>query len=88
MKWEKIFLLISTSFLIIGLTLFFIGFHNVDNAWNMVRLECLFDIELVDETLSGMILDESEIYKLGFKLMYSGLMCFIFSFLFLFFGSF
>lgn len=43
---------------ILGTVIFFMGFHNIDNAWNM-RGECW------DTSLAGLKLTKSQLYQTG-----------------------
>jgi len=52
------------SFLI-SITLFFIGFHNIDLGYNLNIINCENNLNLVDVSLNGVIYEPSELYLLG-----------------------
>lgn len=51
--------------LVVGLCLFFIGMHDIDNAWNMSST-CW------DSDLLGNLYTRAELYKLGLALCFAG----------------
>jgi hypothetical protein len=56
---------IYLAMLIVSVMAFFIGYHNVDLSVNFMRFEERYDIDLVDMTLGGKIVELEEGYRMG-----------------------
>ena len=61
------------AFLISGVTTFFTGFHNIDLAFNIDRINECSDFDLVDVTLEGDILTPSQLHAAGLIQIKQGL---------------
>jgi hypothetical protein len=57
---------ITLALLIFSLSLFWIGFHNVDQAWNLRYVNNKFNVDLVEITFHETYWTEDQVYKIGF----------------------
>jgi len=62
---SSILLFMAIVLLISGVCLFWIGFHNIDLAWNMKNLDCTYGYEFVDLGNDYVERDASTLYRLG-----------------------
>lgn len=69
---------VSLVLLLIGITLFFIGLHNIDIAWNM---NLVGENWKYDMNIKGEIKTSREIYIDAWNILYSGLVFFALTFL-------
>ena len=68
---------LSLIALLIGLTLVFIGTHNIDIAWNMNQLEVwVYDVNLMREAKTA-----GEIYLNGLSMLLAGVFFLVLAFL-------
>ena len=58
--------------LLAGITLFFVGVHNSDNSWNMLRLEAATGVTFVDRSIAGTQYDAEQLFGLGVHLTFIG----------------
>jgi hypothetical protein len=65
--------LVSIVSLVFGISIFWIGFHNLDLGQNMRWLEATFDLDLVDHTSQGNIVTGEEAYRMGTSQILHGL---------------
>jgi len=53
--------------LIFGVKSYYIGFHNIDTAYNMINLESKYNIKLLDIATNEKMYSQTEIYHLGIR---------------------
>jgi hypothetical protein len=57
---------------IIGCAFFFLGWHNIDNAWNLHYVNKNFCLNLSDSNFHGYLFGEEELYKNGVAMLLLG----------------
>lgn len=64
---------ISLVFLVIGLSMFFIGFHNVDGAYNLHYINYKTGMTFVESNTYGKIIQADNLYLQGIQLLFTGM---------------
>ena len=67
MDWRKIILISCFIFLLWSISLFWIGFHNIDICVNEMNIENTFNISLLEIKLNGKIWSLSDCYLNGLE---------------------
>jgi len=62
--------LLALFMLVYSSAMFSIGFHNVDSAWNMQKVECSQGIDLLDFNSKGEYWEAHEMYSAGITQMF------------------
>jgi hypothetical protein len=84
MKHLTVFLvMLGAITMVFGMYVYDNGFHTIDIAQNMKYLNAEFDLDLIDKTLQGTLINSTDAYGLGIwqsraGLLIFGLGCFIF----------
>jgi hypothetical protein len=70
---------VATMFFMLALTAFFVGFHDVDNAYNMVSLEHKLNVTMTDSAFLFQV-NSTQAYMLGVACMFAALLFFMLAF--------
>lgn len=72
---DTILNVLGYGLLFLGITLFWVGYHNFDSAQNMGYLNAMYDLDLIDYASDGKAYTAIEGYNLGISYLRLGL-CF------------
>lgn len=71
MNWNKLSFILAIVLVVLGVSVFMTGLHDIDNAWNMKYVE-LQGMKLVDNNLLLSDVDPNSLYSLGIVIVFIG----------------
>jgi len=65
--------IVSIAFLFMGVSIFYVGFHNVDLGWNIENINCRFNLTLGDYGSDNVLRTGQQLIIIGNNQLFNGL---------------